>query len=136
MDGSFSVPDVVHGHAEPLVGPAPDVLVEGEEDVFVLVLDVGLDLALQEPRPLEHHRHRLVARHHGLLRRPVKVGVNGLNYGIWNLRNNLINLSPQYNMYYPRAPIMRNGAFIQLQNWMRQGVFTAWGIQTGPFPAH
>ena len=72
MDGSFSVPDVVHGHAEPLVGPAPDVLVEGEEDVFVLVLDVRLDLALQEPRPLEHHRHRLVARHHGLLRRPVK----------------------------------------------------------------
>ena len=73
MDGSFSVlPDVVHGHAEPLVGPAPDVLVEGEEDVFVLVLDVGLDLALQEPRPLEHHRHRLVARHHGLLRRPVE----------------------------------------------------------------
>ena len=110
MDGSFSVPDVVHGHAEPLVGPAPDVLVEGEEDVFVLVLDVGLDLALQEPRPLEHHRHRLVARHHGLLRRPVcrgeeNVGVNGFDYGTWNLRNNLINLSSQYNMYYLRAPI-------------------------------
>ena len=70
MVGS-SVPDVVHGHAEPLVCPAPDVLVEGEEDVFVLVLDVGLDLALEEPRPLEHHRHRLVARHHRLLRRPV-----------------------------------------------------------------
>ena len=107
MDGSFSVPDVVHGHAEPLVGPAPDVLVEGEEDVFVLVLDVGLDLALQEPRPLEHHRHRLVARHHRLLRRPVcrgeeNVGVNGFVYGIWNLRNNLINVSSQYNMYWGR----------------------------------
>ena len=28
------------------------------------------------------------------------------------------------------------GGFIQLQNWMRQGVFSAWGIQTGPFAAH
>ena len=93
----LSVPDVVHGHAEPLVCPAPYVLVEGEEDVFVLVLDVRLDLALQEPRPLEHHRHSLVARHHGLLRRPVcrgeeNVAVNGFNYGIWNL-------SPQYKIY-------------------------------------
>ena len=25
--------------------------------------------------------------------------------------------------------------FIQLHNWMRQGVFSAWGIQTGPFAA-
>ena len=83
MDGSFSVlPDVVHGHAEPLVGPAPDVLVEGEEDVFVLVLDVGLDLALQEPRPLEHHRHRLVARHHGLLRRPVCRGEENVDVNL------------------------------------------------------
>ena len=32
-------PDVVHRHAEPLVRPAPDVLVEGEEDVPVLVLE-------------------------------------------------------------------------------------------------
>ena len=23
--------------------------------------------------------------------------------------------------------------FTQLQNWMRQTVFSAWGIQTGPF---
>ena len=28
------------------------------------------------------------------------------------------------------------GGFIQLQNWMRQGIFSAWGIQTGPFAAH
>ena len=27
------------------------------------------------------------------------------------------------------------GEFIQLQNWMRQWVFSAWGIQTGPFAA-
>ena len=26
--------------------------------------------------------------------------------------------------------------FIQLQNWMRQRGFSAWGIQTGPFAAH
>ena len=28
------------------------------------------------------------------------------------------------------------GEFSQPQNWMRQGVFVAWGIQTGPFAAH
>ena len=28
------------------------------------------------------------------------------------------------------------GEFIQLQYWIRQGVFIAWGIQTGPFAAH
>ena len=27
------------------------------------------------------------------------------------------------------------GEFSQLQNWMRQRVFSAWGIQTGPFPS-
>ena len=26
--------------------------------------------------------------------------------------------------------------FTQLQNWMRQMDFNAWGIQTGPFAAH
>ena len=28
------------------------------------------------------------------------------------------------------------GEFTQLQNWMRQRVFSAWSIQTGPFAAH
>ena len=26
--------------------------------------------------------------------------------------------------------------FSQLQNWVRQGVFIAWGIRAGPFAAH
>ena len=38
--------------------------------------------------------------------------------------------------YYPRRPIMGKREFFQLQNWMRQRVFSAWGIQTGPFAAH
>ena len=31
---------------------------------------------------------------------------------------------------------MRKVEFSQLQNWMRQMDFHAWGIQTGPFVAH
>ena len=34
---------------------------------------------------------------------------------------------------HPRGPIIGQGGFIQPQNWMRQGVFSAWGNQTGPF---
>ena len=41
---------------------------------LVLVLDVRLDLVLQQARPLEQHRHRLVARHHRFLRRPEEEG--------------------------------------------------------------
>ena len=39
------------------------------------------------------------------------------------------------NSYYPRGLIMGKGKFSQLQNWMRQRGFSAWGIQTGPFAA-
>ena len=28
------------------------------------------------------------------------------------------------------------GQFLQPQNWMRQRVFSAWGIQSGPFASH
>ena len=37
------------------------------------------------------------------------------------------------NSYYPRGPIWRKGTFCQLQNWMRQWVLSAWGINPGPF---
>ena len=37
------------------------------------------------------------------------------------------------NSYYPRGLIKGKREFIQLQNWMRQRGFSAWGIQTGPF---
>ena len=47
--------------------------------------------------------------------------------------------SPSYweaNSYLPQRANNGKGAFIQLQNWMRQGFSSAWGIQTGPFAAH
>ena len=37
------------------------------------------------------------------------------------------------NSYYPRGPIMEKREFFQPQKWMRHRVFSALGIQTGPF---
>ena len=39
------------------------------------------------------------------------------------------------NSYYPRGANNGKERFIQLQNWMGEGVFSAWGIQTGPLAA-
>ena len=36
----------------------------------------------------------------------------------------------------PQRANNRRWGFIQLPNWMKQGVFSAWGIHTGPFAAH
>ena len=50
--------------------------------------------------------------------------------------NNFFTFILGANSYYPRGLIMGKGNSHNSKKWMMQRVFSAWGIQTGPFAAY